>query len=417
MNSMESRSDRKPVQKQNKGYRSMDNKYGVPVTLLRFLGACVYGDARAYYAGLKEAGRAELEEQGKCFGMIPWFYRYLHDVLPEGKRAEYQKNYQARQIKAIMEAKELHRFYQELVSRGLRFVPIKGADLAYRAYPDAALRVVGDWDIWFHPEDCERALAVLAEDGWKVMKYYSNDHEAVRKTARHHFSPHKRGAYMLEPHFTLSRFEGIDSYEMWEHTVEYPAGAGQRLLSNEMNLLMLTRHASSMSYYHASIPKLLVDAAMVMKEKIDFEKLRELAARWRLPYPGDLLAAFPEFFPAEVIEKFGADRMKADEFRRIFELRGQLGEPESIALVLSKFEVRGQMVGGVVKHIRTLGPDRIRLIYHLPRHGAWGRVAWSYLCWFFTRSRDAILWMILGDRKLKNYGRMVEEIESDSSLS
>ena len=63
-----------------------------------------------------------------------------------------------------------------------------------------------------------------------------------------------------------------------------------------MNLLMLTRHAASQSYYHAQLPKLLTDAAMVMQnEKVNFDKLRELANKWNLPYSGDLPAAFHEF--------------------------------------------------------------------------------------------------------------------------
>lgn len=390
---------------------AMNYEYGIPAPLLRFLGACVFGDAGSYYAGLGEAERAGLEKQGKSFGMTTWFYRYLYEVLPKEKLAEYQKIYQARQIKAMMGGQELKRLYQVLASHDLRFVPIKGADLACRLYPDAALRPYGDWDIWFHPDDCDRALAVLAEDGWTVPDLYSNDHEEVRKTARHHFSPHVRGTYMLEPHFSLSNFDGVDLYEMWEHTVEYPDGDGQRVLSPEMNLLMLARHASSQSYYHAQIPKLLADAAMVMqKENVDFTALRELANSWHMPYPGNLLAAFPEFFGTEAIESFGADPAKSDGFRKLFELRGTLGEPESISLVLSRYEVKGMAAGGILKHIRAHNTSRMRRMYHLPEHGAWGRVAWAYVCWFWTRSLGASQWLLRKPR-LRNYAKSVEYVE------
>ena len=46
----------------------MGYDYGIPTPLLRFLGACVYGNPGAYYAGLIEAERAELDEQGRGFG-------------------------------------------------------------------------------------------------------------------------------------------------------------------------------------------------------------------------------------------------------------------------------------------------------------------------------------------------------------
>ena len=391
--------------------------YGIPIPLLQFLGACVYGDAKAYYdAGLNDAERAELEGQGKQFAMGAWFYRYLHDVLPDAKQAEYRKIYQSRQLNAMRGGEQLKRLYRVLAAHGLRFVPIKGADLAYRLYPDAALRVFGDWDIWFNPDDCERALAVLAEDGWIPPEWYTDRHNAVIKSGRHHFSPHVRDEYILEPHFTLANFEGIDPREMWEYTEEYPAGEGERILSPEMNLLMLARHAASQSYYHAQIPKLLTDAAMVLREGVDYTLLRDISARWHLPYPGDLFAAFPECFPADVIRDFGADTRKTTAFRNIFELRGNLGEQNGESLLLSRFEARGQVAGGVLTHIRAHNPDMIRRVYRLPKHGAWGRVAWSYLCWFSTRSLRAVCWMNKKG-KLKDYAHMVESVESGSDLT
>ena len=41
--------------------------YGVPVDLLRFLGACVYGDAGAYYRALDDAARDALEREACAF--------------------------------------------------------------------------------------------------------------------------------------------------------------------------------------------------------------------------------------------------------------------------------------------------------------------------------------------------------------
>ena len=386
--------------------------YGIPTSLLRFLGACAYGDPAAYYGGLNEAERAKLEAQGIAFGMTAWFYRYLCNVLPEEKRLTYQKIYQARQVKALLGARELKRLYGVLASHGLRFAPIKGADLAYRLYPDAALRVFCDWDIWFHPDDCERTLAVLAEDGWKVPECYTGGHEAVRSSCAHHFSPHVRGQHIIEPHFTLANFKEIAPNEMWLRTLDYPDGDGQRVLSPEMNLLMLTRHAASKSYYHAQLPKLLTDTAMVMKnEKVNFDKLRELANKWKLPYSGDLLAAFPEFFPSDVIAEFKADSKKTEAFRRMFETRGRLGEQENVALLLSRYEVHGQIASGVLKHIRAHTPSKMRLIYHLPEHGAWERVLWAYVRWFWTRTWRVRSWM-QRDPVLREYAHMVETTES-----
>jgi len=375
--------------------KNTNNIYGIPTSLLRFLGACVYGDAAAYYSGLNEAERAELDNQGRSFGLTAWFYRYLYDVLPEKKKMAYQKNYHAQQLKAMIGVRELKRLYCVLASHGLRFVPIKGADLAFRLYPDAALRSFCDWDIWFHPDDCERALAVLAEDGWKVPE--SCKESSASKTALdnyHHYQAHFRGNYMLEPHFTLSRFRDIDPLEMWEYSCSCPDSEGQLVLTPEMNLLMLARHASSLSFLHASIPKLLTDAAMVLqKEKVDFSLLRRMSERWSLPYPGDLFAAFPEFFPSDIVSNFKADPEATANIRKIFSLRAQLGKEASVALAIKKCEDQGNFSKGILKQILAQTPRRIRSIYHLPEHGAWIRVCWGYACWFWTRTWRARIWI------------------------
>lgn len=394
----------------------MSYDYGIPSSLLQFLGACIFGDAKKYHRSQNEYRCVELEAEVRDFGLTAWFYRYLYDVLPKAEQMEYRKNYQAHQVKAILGEQELKRLYRVLAAHGLRFAPIKGADLAYRLYPDTALRAFGDWDIWFHPDDCERALAALAEDGWKVPEHYSDANEAAFKTAKHHFSPHVRGQYTVEPHFTLANFDDVDLHEMWEHTMEYPAGDGQRVLSPEMNLLMLTRHAASQSYYHAQIPKLLTDAAVIIRnENVDYAELRNMAIRWHLPYPGDLLAAFPEFFPADVIADFKADQKKAADFRRIFELRGKLGEPENVSLSLSRHEAQGHMIKGALEIIRAHNPDMIRRIYYLPKHGAWGRVMWGYVCWFWTRGCRAVSSFLRWNPNLKKYTALVESVDSTPS--
>jgi hypothetical protein len=392
--------------------KTTNNNYGIPASLLRFLGACVYGNPVSYYGGLNEAERAELNVQGRAFGMTAWFYRYLCNYLPEEKKLAFQKIYQTRQVKAMLGARELKRLYCVLASHGLHFTPIKGADLAYRLYPDAALRSFCDWDIWFHPDDCERALDVLAEDGWKVPEGSSTNLAADQRKGRHHFLGHVRGQYRIEPHYTLANFEEIAPNEMWDCTLDYPNGDGQRVLSPEMNLLMLTRHAATKSYFHAQLPKLLTDAAMVMQnEEVNFDKLRELANKWNLPYSGDLLAAFPEFFPSDVIAGFKSDSKRADAFRQVFEIRGRLGEQENASLRLGRFESRGQIVGGVWKYIYSLSPGKIRHIYHLPVHGAWGRVTMAYLRWGWTRVWKARTW-IRRNPLLREYAHMVETAES-----
>ena len=387
--------------------------YGVPVGLLRFLGACVYGDAAAYYRALDESGRAALEREGCAFGQQAWLYRFLYDELPEERRAKYRKVYQLRQAQAVQGEHALRIFFDELSAHGLRFAPIKGADLTWRIYPDAALRHGNDWDVWFHPDDCEKALDVLAETGWQAPECYTDGNDAVFKTALHHYSPHVRGAFTVEPHYTLANFGDADPHDMWEFTMESPGGGGRHVLTPEMNVLMLARHAASQSYYHAQLPKLLIDVAMVMRhDDVGFAKLRAMSDRWHLPYPGDLLAAFPEFFPADVLAKFGANPERSALFRSIFEARGKLGEPNTTTLVFSRSRAKGEAAASLADHLLTICPAKIRRVYRLPKHGAWGSVCRCYADYFWTRTTRVLSSLLGRDRTMLDYCRLVESAES-----
>ena len=393
--------------------KSRKLKGDMPVPLLAFLGACVYGDPEAHYRSLDEAARDELEHLVLRYGFAPWFYRYLYRILPEGKRADYQKNYQARQAAALIRERELKRLFGVLSANNLRFVPVKGADLAYRLYPEPALRYYCDWDILFHPDDLPRALDVLAEDGWKAPARYADSHNAAMKTATHHFSPHIRGKEVIEPHFTLPNFKDVPPLEIWRYTKESSGDSGRRILSPELNLLLVTRHAASSSYFHASLPKLLTDAAMILtQEKPDFATLRAMSSRWGFPYPGDMLAAFPEFFPPEEIAAFEADAEKSARFRALFELRGKLGEKSAREILLTRFRTGGGTGRDFRRILRSWSPLGMRSRYGLPKHGAWGRLIMAYLHYFFTRTWDAASIWFRRDHDLMDYCRMVDDTES-----
>ena len=92
--------------------------YGIPTSLLRFLGACVYGDPEAYYIGLNEGERAELDVQGRTFGMTAWFYRYLCNVLPEEKKLAYREQLQAEHDDYEQYLDSLKRALDEMLREG-----------------------------------------------------------------------------------------------------------------------------------------------------------------------------------------------------------------------------------------------------------------------------------------------------------
>jgi hypothetical protein len=139
-----------------------------------------------------------------------------------------------------------------------------------------------------------------------------------------------------------------------------------------------------------------------------------MAGNWNLPYSGDLLAAFPEFFPSSVISEFKADIEKTGVFRKIFEIRGSLGKQEAATLLLSRYEIRGKIACGMIKHIAAHSPGRMRVLYRLPEHGARGRLLRAYFNWFWTRLCGVRPWM-RRNPVLRKYAHFVEAAESSQN--
>ena len=82
-----------------------------------------------------------------------------------------------------------------------------------------------------------------------------------------------------------------------------------------------------------------------------------------------------------------------------------------VVLLLSKYEARREIVGGVMKIVKAHTPNKMRLIYHLPERGAWAHLLWAYVRWFFVRTWRARVWM-RRNSILREYTHAVEMVES-----
>ena len=381
----------------------------VDLNLIKFLGRCVYGDPVAYYLDLSVPDRRKLLKEAQKNGYLNWIYRYLQPVLKPEISAVAGRAYQTSQAAALSDECGLRRLYRVLAQAGLRFVPIKGVDLAFRVYPDAALRNFVDWDIWFHPDDCEAALPVLRQDGW-LAPYL----ETRRKTARQHYAAHCRGDKTLEPHCTLSRFGKVDPLKLWEHTVPDAEIPGMRRLTPELNFLMLNRHASANCYRFAKIPQLLVDTAFLMqKTPVDFAGSRRLSEQWQLPYAGDLPAAYPEFFPPEILAELQADPVRSAAYRNLFDFRAKLPDSSLTSWRLADATAQGQLGRQAIGFLKNHRATVIRSRYYLPERGAYGRLAWAYCRYLAGKTVAAFRLLSRSDGKLREYCRKLRKLEPD----
>ncbi|MFZ2404459.1 MAG: nucleotidyltransferase family protein [Methylobacter sp.] len=79
------------------------------------------------------------------------------------KLAKQHKRNSRRALQALQATHELVR-----AGQGLRFIVMKGLDVAARAYGDLAARQVGDIDMLVDPEQLDEALTVLTAQGWDL---------------------------------------------------------------------------------------------------------------------------------------------------------------------------------------------------------------------------------------------------------
>lgn len=123
-------------------------------SLIRLLGLSVYGDCRKYWNSLETGEQIRLCGEANRYGLGPYFYWALRHDLPERVHDRFKAQYTLRSAAAMKNQQGLTRLYDVFEKEHIRFAPMKGIDLAYRHYPSPALRWFGDWDILFHPDDC-----------------------------------------------------------------------------------------------------------------------------------------------------------------------------------------------------------------------------------------------------------------------
>jgi hypothetical protein len=78
----------------------------------------------------------------------------------------------------------LHQTIDILAQHGIEALLLKGAGLAYTAYPSFADRPMGDLDLLVRPEDARRAWSVLQTHGWLLP-----DGSATARFSGHHHLP------------------------------------------------------------------------------------------------------------------------------------------------------------------------------------------------------------------------------------
>lgn len=163
---------------------------------------------------------------------------------------------------ALAEIQEMFR------AADIPLVAYKGVPLARTLYGDAALRPSGDIDVMVHPDNMERASALLLEQGWVfereweihrnfVKSYWGND-----IVVEMHWVSQREGEYYLPPE------------RLWQEI--HPTADGWDF-TPEMTLFIIMLHAARHSFtpYRQMID--IAHAVVKWGDTLDWQRLLDLA--------------------------------------------------------------------------------------------------------------------------------------------
>lgn len=368
---------------------------------VKILGTLFYGkseEVSVIWSGLSPEERESFLKRARKEGASPVVYRQLYLAGVRDGLEELQKLNLHYSSCAMQHQFELSRFCKLLETEKIRYALLKGTDLAFRVYPSPAMRPFGDWDMLFHLEDIRRALKLIEHDGWIPSTPFPKDDE---DPMHFHYPLCQRKGVALEPHWTLPMFDGCTPEHIWQFLCPQKEGSYRYILEPALNLLLLTRHAAEDFYQTMAVSKLLLDAAFILRyEDIDWARCRQIAEELHQPYSGDLLGAFPEFFPVELLQQADADEKRALAYREIFEKRGELAGKSHEDLQLSSG--RAFTAKWLKMRLKLCSFAIIRQKYHLPEKAIF-RTGWFFLKEVFGKLCRSVHHYSKNNSKLKSY--------------
>jgi hypothetical protein len=166
----------------------------------------------------------------------------------------------------------------DLKSKGIDAIVLKGAALAITAYDDASMRSYSDVDLLLRIDDLPRAKAVLLEQGYKPD--YADNAEA-QLIADQHALEFSNSLNKVELHWTpLSKYLGfnLDIHGLWRTSQMIPlAGSHIRAMNASHQLLFTCAHGTKHQWIN---PRWICDVAQLTARMshTELEETEDLAA-------------------------------------------------------------------------------------------------------------------------------------------
>lgn len=218
--------------------------------------------------------------------VYPLAYKTLSKLndpaVPEHVFDFLRQKYQENAIKALNMTGETVRIVKCLESQGIRVVVLKGAPLASHLYGDIVIRPSGDIDILVKPEELEKAVRIIEDEGYCRI---DNEHNLTSRQLKIFLKAHTHSFHLnywhnekkvnLELHwktgdrgyeFPFPNASNINRIEV--------AGSPLPVLSDEEWLLYLMLHGAGHGWERL---RWLVDIKKFMQKDIDWNKILIIA--------------------------------------------------------------------------------------------------------------------------------------------
>jgi catechol 2,3-dioxygenase-like lactoylglutathione lyase family enzyme len=217
------------------------------------------------------------------YRLLPLLYRNLAPQLagdPDAGRLKgvYRRSWAVNQLGLRLGRKAIN----ALADADIEVLVLKGAALISVAYMDHGARPMGDVDLAVAPEQVDKAVQALRRAGFAA----SEDNPERLLSVRHSLAFRDPDGQEVDLHRGLLWRAGLDE-EFWQGSIAAEvAGAPVRVLNPADQLLHVCAHGAAWNPIHPL--RWAADAFKVIEvsgERLDWERLMEMARRGRLTVP------------------------------------------------------------------------------------------------------------------------------------
>lgn len=190
-------------------------------------------------------------EAGYRHGVLPLLHTHLQALglegdVPEAVRRRLAERREVATRHALLLTLELRQLTTELEAAGIRTLPLKGASVGERLYPEPGLRESGDLDVLVPASRVREAAAIVAARGYEPWEPLPEADGDIRLRTEYSVSfthPASSIDVDLHWHFARSVFPtGLSADLLFERATANGDGGGSPQLCPEDLLLVLSIH-------------------------------------------------------------------------------------------------------------------------------------------------------------------------------